>query len=92
MQLVLGSIDWQGQVIDPQPVAVGIRVGESPGLQYLVIGQVDACKGMSTKKSSKQNKLNPVNECQRMYFRFSTWALSIINLPISSRPDRGPSL
>ena len=44
MKLVLGCIDGQGQVIDAQSVAVGIRVGESPGLQDLVIGQVDSCK------------------------------------------------
>ncbi len=46
MQLVLGSIDGEGEVVDSQPVAVGIRVGESPCLQDLVIGKVDACRSM----------------------------------------------
>lgn len=44
MQFVLSCIDGQGQVVDPQPVTVGIRVGESPCLQDLVIGKVDACR------------------------------------------------
>lgn len=44
MELVLGCVDRKGQVVDSQPVAVGVRVGEGPGLQDLVIGQVDSCK------------------------------------------------
>jgi hypothetical protein len=43
MQLVFGSVDRQGQVVGPQPVAVGIRVRERTGLQDFVIRQQDTC-------------------------------------------------
>ena len=46
MQLVLCSVDRNGQVVDSQPVAVGIRIGECARLQDLVIGEQHSCNIM----------------------------------------------